>query len=247
VEFAYQRSPELSAELVFDNEDELSAKLKLFPVDDNPHIPVRSDLENGYNKAGGRGFEGLAYVIPCTLPIVQAFANMEKKDPSKHVVAMHPRSVSWFVFRYHAPLLECSYTVKSHLRRENGKKLVQWLIQDIRTSAPGGTLPAELIKSIKQLWQDGGERWMDTTSSTATGCVADPAHIAEVMDKLDELIRNCPVEAAATQAEDSTQQSTKSEPPAAQSAKPQQPKAPNQQQKPAPKPVKQEPDVILLD
>ncbi|KAK3704504.1 mediator complex subunit [Vermiconidia calcicola] len=254
--FTYHNAPELSAELLFsDNDDGAPARLRLLPVDKNPHQRIRVMLEKGLNDTDDKGFEALTFILPYTLSLVQTFERLEAKDQTKQTISIHPRSSTWYSVRYRAPLRNCSFQIKAKVRQEGKKRKVEWLLNDIRAAVEGESLPEEMTKALNELWQQRGEGWLGLGS----GIVADAQGVAEALEKLDELVRRSEgtgetaqpaEEAEAGNARQIQAQPTSKGPPKKQTPAPAPAasKQPPRTQPAKPKPsVKQDPDVIMLD
>ncbi|KAK3720644.1 mediator complex subunit [Vermiconidia calcicola] len=256
--FTYYSSPELSAELLFSNDDDgRPMRLRLLPVDKNPHQRIRVMLEKGLKDTDDKGFEALTFILPFTLPVVQTFERLEAKDQAKQTISIHPRSSTWYSVRYRAPLRECVYQVKAKVRQEGKKRRVEWLVNDVRAAVEGESLPEEMTKALKELWQQSGEGWMGLGS----GIVADAQGVTGTLEKLDELVRRfegtSEVPQPVNEAETGTARQTQAQPASKEPPKKQTPapapapaasKQPPRTQPAKPKPsAKQDRDVIMLD
>jgi hypothetical protein len=245
--FLYSKTPELSAELVFPNNGEVFTQLKLHPLTTNPHQRTRLILESGLNHTTDRGFEALVSILLLTRPVLQAFDRLEAKDATKRVMSVHVVTSTSFIIAYHAPLPECSFRLRSLVRKEGGARKVRWLLDNVRASAPNQSLPDELGKTMKDLFHQSDEHW----DGVGSGIVADERGGAAIVEKVDEIIRRSSPSKDPSQSAESTQQKQVPAPPTTTTATTSQAKPSSQPVKPASaapaKPIKQEHEVITLD
>ncbi len=246
VRFTYSKTPELSVELVFRTDGDGRTTLKFHPHDSNPHRRVRIMLEQAFNATQTNAFKIFTFVLLLTLPALQTFERLEEKELVRRVIAVHPRTATWFSIAYHAPLPQCTFTLRTKTRVEGEKKSVKWVISEFRSSTAGQNLSDDLASAIKALCRDKAEHW----EGMGTAIIADARGAAEALEKLDEIVRSfegAPKQPPAGEIAQPTQLSEppKDAPKGSASIKQEPKKA-----KPAPaaaKPIKQEPDVIMLD
>ena len=264
--FTYSTAPALSAWIHFSNDGGLPAKLMLEPLESNPHRRIRVFLEKGLNETGNAGFQALVFMLSLTLPVLQTFERLETVSPAKRVFSVHPRTTTWYSVKYSATLPGCVFQLRAMTKSEGKKKLVRWQIRDMRNLTNGAALPEDLVKALKELWQDKGEHW----EGLGNGIIADAQGIGAALEKVDEVVRRfqgIEESRSAKQAEPAEQPAVAppQKPPEAQpksqpqtqpqkthaTAQVQVQKQPQKPQKPAnttaPAHVKSEPDVIMLD
>lgn len=239
--FTYNRTPELSAELDLSN---LSAKLNLEPLDSNPHVRIKDMLKQGLNQTAHLGLQALTYILSFTLPILQVFDRLESITATKRAFTVHPRTSTWYRVTYSAPLPSCIVDIRAKQKIDGRTKSAKWHIEGVRTVAKDGSLPEELAKALKELWQQSGEHW----EGLSNGIVAGPQGVGDALEKLDGIIRrfegsmtevapaNAPASASQQAAPSKATSTVKTETQTKRAAK----------QEPAAA-IKKEPDVIMLD
>ena len=249
--FTYSTSPQLSAELTFPTDGNTTTALKLSPATSNPHQRIRLMLEDCFNNTPDKAFDLLTRVLSITLPVLQAFENLEDKSPASRVLSVHPRTATSYVIRYHAPFQECSFTLQTKIRHECANTSIHWSLEIVRPTTEGDSLPVDFAKALKVLWKGGADNWY----GTGAGIMCRAEHVSEVLELVDETVRRFPVEPGAAAPETETAAPAPQQQPSSSSdAKAKGKESAKLEANPNPRPpaaskvkVKQEPDVIMLD
>ncbi|KAK5172980.1 mediator complex subunit [Saxophila tyrrhenica] len=257
LQFTYHTTPELSVEMTFPTEAEGITTLKFHPHDNNPHRRVKVMMEQAFNATDSKAFDIFTHTLSLTLPVLQTFNRLEAKDPVCRVIAIHPRNTTWYSIAYHPPLPRCTFTLRTRIRREGEDTSVKWIIEDFHSSIKGQNLPEELNTAMQELYKESAEHW----EGMGSAIVADAQGAAEALEKLDGIVRRFESVPGQPQAAESTQQqqqptdlpkgTSQSNGQASGQANGQARQNPKQS-KPSTsskssKPVKQEPDLIMLD
>ena len=259
VEFTYSKVPQLSAEVKFTSDGDLPARLRLLPPDSNPHLRIRALLEHGLNSNGNNGFEAMTHVLKATLPLLQTFERLEGLSPGKETLSVHSRGSTAYTLSYRLPLPRCSFQIKARARKEGDRTIIRWHIQELRNPRVTG-FTDELTDALKQLWRGRGEHWEGIGSSAGNGIIAEAQGVAQALEKIDEVVRRFEgVGETAPNASEGTEKATTETAIAQATAQAQPPPATKAQAPPASqpskfnsaqqatKPIKKEPDVIMLD
>ena len=236
--FKYNSSPDLSAQLSFSNDGGLPVRLRLEPPDSNPHSRIGVMLEQGLSNTATNEFTALTFMLSLTLPLLQAFERLEAMNSVKQTLSVHPRTSTWYILKYNTPLPACVFQIRAKTMPD--KRPVRWHILPTKID------PSEdLVKALKDLWQETSEHW----SGVGNGIIADAVGVGPAVERLDEVVRrfegtgqNSTKQAEATHQAVPELPKSQSRAPASGQA---QQKAGSKQAAPAP--VKNEPDVIVVD
>lgn len=152
----------------------------------NPHLRVADILTKVLN--ADEGLDGVATLIPLTLPIVRGLDAIESSWASDALsenaeVFVNVRAADWYVIRYNllSPTPRRT-TFEIRLRQRAGA--AWWFIR--RTdSLRNNNTPDALDEALKPLWAASGPGWRGMrTSGVAQGSGAE-----EMLSKMDEVVR----------------------------------------------------------
>ncbi|KAF7196085.1 Mediator of RNA polymerase II transcription subunit 14 [Pseudocercospora fuligena] len=246
--FIYSDALDLAAQITFTKDAAQSAKLKLTPINNNPHQRIRVALEKSYNKAKNQGITQLTYDLRVTLPLLRLFDKLESAEPAGESVSVYTRDVHRYTLAYKAPLPACSFaiSVQKGQSQISGQTVVSY-----RCKPEAAMSDDALSQALREFSKGSGSDWF---GDNVGGFGAGAAGLDEAFTKLDQAIRKCDGAAnVAVKKQDTPAESVKSKPTPA-STQSQQPtmQRTQSQQRPPPQPrqhsrnsVKQE--VIELD
>ena len=137
------------------------------------------------------------------------------------------------------------FQLRAKTKQDGKKRLVRWLIHDMRAVVKGESIPEELTKAAKELWHEKAEHWQ----GIGNGIVADVQGVAAALEKVDDVVRRFEGKVEAPPAKPTEAQQPVSEAKKTEAASTTHTKGQGQQAKKTEgaAPVKQEPDVVVLD
>lgn len=255
LEFTYNESPQLGAQLNFSKDGGLPVRLKLQPPDSNPHQRIRVILEQGLNGKADTGFESFTSALKFTLPVMQNLDQQERVNPAKQTLVIHPRTSTCFSLKYRSPLPDCEFQLRAKKKVEGETTLMRWHIEQAHNSANkaeeghesanNAGLPEPLVKLLQKLWQSKGEHW----EGIGNGIVADAQGIGDALKQVDDVVRRFETsEEAALKPKEGAQQPA-SEHSKSQAQSQSQPQGQSQASAASSTtaPVSSDPDVIMID
>ena len=152
----------------------------------NPHLRIQDNLSKVLN--GRQGLDGVAYLLPLTLPALRALDNVEgawTTFSGKATAIVFVRAVEWYVVRYEIPLPDQPRPRKIMLeiKLQHRRGEAWWYIRrtDVR-SREGDDLDA----ALKPVWDSSGEGWRGMRLSA----VAQSSGMEQLIGKLDVVLRN---------------------------------------------------------
>jgi mediator of RNA polymerase II transcription subunit 14 len=164
---------------------------------ENPHLRIADHLGKVLN--GTEGLDGVATLLPLTLPVLHGLDAIEAAwTPSQYTekgeVFMNVRAVDWYIIRYNlkqtSPTPNLSPRVRKimfevRLRQRRGDPW--WYIR--RTDNSRNKETDDIDEAIKPLWSAKGAGWQGMRVSG----VAQAGGVEELLEKIDEIVRNLPV------------------------------------------------------
>lgn len=183
--FTYSSNPDLSAHLTFSNDGKQPIKLRLEPPDGNPHLRIRTLLEQGFNGNGDNTFSDTVHILYLSLPVLRTFEELQVGHAARQSLTLHVRSASWYSFKYKAPLLQITFQIRTRTKLEGNKRLVRWHVQQDPNKTNAESLPADLLKSLGELWHRNDEHCIGLTN----GLMADSQGIGPALLEIDEIVR----------------------------------------------------------
>lgn len=152
----------------------------------NPHIRIADFLTKVLNEK--QGLDGVATLLPLTLPALRAFDTLEGSwTPlgGNEKVNVCVRAVEWYTIKYNIPSSDPAKPRKIMLdiRLQQRKGEPWWYVRrtDIR-DREGDDVDA----ALKPVWNMMGLGWQ----GMRVNAVAQPAGMEELIGKLDEVMRN---------------------------------------------------------
>ncbi|KAM0716970.1 hypothetical protein Q7P37_006822 [Cladosporium fusiforme] len=205
--FTYGSNPALSAHLVFSNDERQPIKLRLEPPDSNPHVLMRTMLEQSLNGIGDNAFSDTVHILQLSLPVLRTVEKLQSSHPSRHSLLLHMRSVSWYSLKFKAPLPQLTFQLRTRTRVEGTQRLVRWHLEQERPKAGSDSMSEDLPKALNELWHSETEQYLGLGS----GLVADAHGIGPALEKVDEILRrfendSLPAQAAQPKAAEQTQE-----------------------------------------
>jgi len=183
--FTYSSNPDLSAHLTFSNDGKQPMKLRLEPPEGNPHLRIRTLLEQGFNSNSENAFSDTVHILYLSLPVLRAFEELQAGHSARQSLTLHVRSASWYSFKYKAPLLQITFQIRTRTKLEGNKRLVRWHVQQDPNKTNAESLPADLLKALGELWQRNDEHCIGLTN----GLMADAQGIGPALLEIDEIVR----------------------------------------------------------
>ncbi|KAK1073037.1 mediator complex subunit, partial [Friedmanniomyces endolithicus] len=184
--FAYSNTtPVLHAQVAFARNGTGPMRLKLEPVDSNPHQRIRVLLEQCLNGTAKEAFQLFAQLLTFTLPTLQALERIEGTRVAHQTVNVRVRGAAWYSLAYKAPLPACAFSIRLRPKRQGNKTIAHWHVEPTKDQLDGVAIPEDLAKGLKTLWQTKGKGWVGVGS----GAIADTTGIGALLEALDELVR----------------------------------------------------------
>ena len=183
--FTYSTNPNLSAHLTFPNDGKQPIKLRLEPPDGNPHLRIRTLLEQGFNGNGDNAFSDTVHILYLSLPVLCAFEELQAGHAARQSLTLHVRSASWYSFKYKAPLLQITFQIRTRTKLDGNKRLVRWHVQQDPNKTNAESLPADLLTSLGGLWKRNDEHCIGLSN----GLMADSQGIGPALLEIDEIVR----------------------------------------------------------
>jgi mediator of RNA polymerase II transcription subunit 14 len=165
----------------------------------NPHLRITDYLAKVLN--GPEGLDGVATLLPLTLPVLRGFDALENawtptSDADKGTVHMNVRAVDWYMIRYDvkqpspnpdAPLKMRRILFEVRLRHRRGDPW--WYIKRSDNVTRNNKESDDIDEALKPVWNSKGTGWQGMRVSG----VAQINGVEELLSKLDEVVRNLPV------------------------------------------------------
>ncbi|KXS98391.1 hypothetical protein AC578_4640 [Pseudocercospora eumusae] len=183
--FVYSDVHDLAAQITFDKNAAQSAKLKLSPINSNPHQRIRVALEKSYNRAKNRGLTQLAWDLRVTLPLLRLFDKLESAESSGESASVYTRDVHRYTLTYKAPLPACSFAISVQRGQSQipGPTGVQF-----RCKPEAALGDDALSHALREFSKGDGHEWF---GDHVGGFGAGLAGLDEAFTKLDQAIRKC--------------------------------------------------------
>lgn len=215
VSFAYSETPKLIAKVDLpdpDSDGAVHAQLHLSAGEAdkaevvNPHMRIHSHLQQTLNDsasatgpsvdAANKGFLSLSWQLRFTLPALRAFSELEAGDPYRRLL-VHCRDSGSYGLEYRlSPSFSMRFSVIA--RRRNDK--MYWHITEVadkrkspqgaQESAIGQRLVPEARTELNDLWKAQGKGW----TGLRNGAYSESYGIAELLGKVDQVVRRAGVE-----------------------------------------------------
>ena len=161
----------------------------------NPHLRVLDYLTKVLNE--GDGLNGVATLLPLTLPALRALDMMEAAWAplsAKGEAYIFVRAVEWYIVRYNLfPVPSTSDSTSGQLKFQKRiifeVKMMQrrgdpwWYIRRTDVHEAEGD---EIDSALKPLWNSSGEGWQ----GMRVNAVARPDGVEELLGKLDDILRS---------------------------------------------------------
>lgn len=185
IAFDYAESPTLAAEIHFGKTSAVPCKLKLTPIESNPHQRLRVLLEKAYNRpsVGNTALNRLVLDLRATLPLMSSLEKLEFAESSRHSVMVHPRQVHNFVLSYQEPFAVCRFSITMHKHEEQPSGRTRY---GFRCKLESDS-DAALSEALRTLSKTTGEGWLGDQSG---GFGADAKGLDDALTKFDEVVRN---------------------------------------------------------
>ena len=172
IRFQYSDQPNLRTELVFAGGTPMNL---LFPRG-NPHLRIQDFLVRVLQ--GDGGLERVTVLLGITLPLLVAFDDAERAHDEADIFVL-PRSAEWFQLRYYRP--RSTFDIRMRQRRDE----VRWHVRDDADSADKERSPS-FFEAIAAFMDESGDGWM----SLRTGVAATSKGVANVVRRIDQLVRD---------------------------------------------------------
>jgi mediator of RNA polymerase II transcription subunit 14 len=156
----------------------------------NPHLRIADHLSKILNAGGGLGLDGVANLLPLTLPALRGLETIEAAwtpltDKGEALVFV--RAVEWYILRYNlfstlpeAPTRKVMFEIKLQQRRGEP----WWLIRRIDARDKEGD---DIDAQLKPIWiSEGGQGW----KGMRVNAVAELTGVEELMAKVDDVLRD---------------------------------------------------------
>ena len=169
----------------------------------NPHLRISDFLAKVLN--GSEGLDGVASVLPLTLPVLRGLDGIENAwtpapDTDKGEVFVNVRAVDWYMIRYNlkqpvpAPespprIRKIMLEVKLKHRRGDPWWYVKRSVKQSDIASRSNKETDDIDVALKSVWTSEGPGWRGMLVSA----VAQINGVEELLGKLDEVIRNLPV------------------------------------------------------
>lgn len=155
----------------------------------NPHLRIQDYLRRVLNDK--QGLDGVATLLPLTLPALQALDSIEEqwlKVPEKGEALIFVRAVEWYIVRYNmvlppptdSSLGQLTRKVTFEIKLQHRKAEPWWYIRRTDTQDKD-----EIDAALKPIWNSMGDGWRGMRVSA----VAEPKGAKELLRKVDEALR----------------------------------------------------------
>lgn len=183
--FTYGPNQELRAHVSFSSDSQQSVKLRLEPPDSNPHLLVRKQLEVNFNSNSDQAFSETMNILLFSLPVLKTVEQLQSSHARRNSLTIHVRNVSWYSLKYTAPLPHISFQVRTRTKIQSNKRVMYWHVEQEPTKANSASLPEEMLRSLREIWSSNDEHRLGLKN----GLAADAQGIAEVLRRIDEVVR----------------------------------------------------------
>ena len=151
----------------------------------NPHLRIADYLAKVLNEK--QGLDGVATLIPFTLPALRALDKIESTWASlstKGSAIVYVRAVEWYIIRYDifSKYQSSLRKVMFEIRLQQRQGSPWWYIKRADSRNREGD---DIDMELKSLWNSTGGGWKGMRVSA----VAQPAGMEDLMGKLDDVIR----------------------------------------------------------
>lgn len=164
----------------------------------NPHLRIADNLTKVLNER--QGLDGVATLLPFTLPALRALDTLESAWTSlsaKGEALVFVRAVEWFVIRYNIFSTDPSSSPRKimfEIRLQQRRGEPWFLVRRTDTRDREGD---DVDEALKPVWNSSGRGWQ----GMRVNAVAQPAGMEELIGKLDEVMQNFASGAGASVAE----------------------------------------------
>lgn len=179
------KNQNLRAHLSFSNDSQQFVKLRLEPPDSNPHLLVRKQLEQCFNRDNDGAFSETLNIMLFSLPVLGTVEQLQTSHANRNSLAIHVRNVSWYSLKYTTPLQHITFQIRTRTKIEGKKHTIFWHVEQEPSKANSDSLPEDMLKAIRDLWSSNDEHWYGLKN----GLAASPQGIGSVLQKLDEIVR----------------------------------------------------------
>lgn len=156
----------------------------------NPHLEIVDHLSRILN--GKEGLEGVAKLLPLTLPVLQGLDALEMAWASvpKGQVVVNVRASDWYLIRYDISSLpppgssseSNTQKIIFDVRLRHRRGVPWWYIRRIDNRVSEGD---EVDAALKPVWNTAGTGWQGMRVSG----VAEASGVEELLGKIDEAMR----------------------------------------------------------
>lgn len=203
--FTYGPDQDLRAHLAFSSDGQESVKLRLEPPDSNPHLIIRRLLEQSFNRNSDHAFSETMHALLLSLPVLRTVERLQSSHARRTSLTLHVRNISWYSLKYTSPLPQITFQIRTRTKIQGSKQLVRWHIEQEPTKANADSLPEDMLKSLRELWNSNDEHWLGLKNSLA----ADAQGVGKVLLKIDEIVRRFEGSAIPVPVEQPSQQQPK--------------------------------------
>jgi mediator of RNA polymerase II transcription subunit 14 len=165
---------------------------------DNPHLRIADHLTKVLN--GKEGLNGVATLLPLTLPVLRGIDAIENAwTPAQYYengeVFVNVRAADWYIIRYNLKQPSPNATsppgirkIMFEIRLRHRRGDPWWYIRRSDVSSRSKETD-DVDEALKPLWASTGTGWRGMSISG----VAQASGVEELLEKIDEIIRNLPV------------------------------------------------------
>ena len=174
----------------------------------NPHLRIADYLTKVLNEK--QGLDGVATLLPFTLPALRALDTLENawtSLSSKGRAIVFVRAVEWLVIRYDifSPDQSPPRKIMFEIRLQQRRGSPWWYVKRTDSREREGD---DLDAALKPVWNSSGTGWQ----GMRVNAVAEPAGMEELIRRLDEVMRDF-VSGVGASAEESASAPAQAKPP----------------------------------
>ncbi|KAI9846867.1 MAG: mediator complex subunit [Sclerophora amabilis] len=173
--FLYSAEHNLKADISFVGDAPVTFSLSK----NNPHLRIQDFLARLLN-TDTNGLESVTLLLGITLPLLLSLTIIERRtsETSPATAVVLPRTADWYQLRYDSP--PCIFDIRLRRRRDE----VKWHVCE------DGIIPPDrdprLVEGLARLMNSSGEGWL----GLRTGIAAGVDGVRDVLEKMDDVVRN---------------------------------------------------------
>jgi hypothetical protein len=110
---------------------------------------------------------------------------LQSSHAKNNSLTIHVRNVSWYSLKYTSPLPQITFQIRTRTKIQGKKRVMFWHVEQEPSKANSGSLPEDMLKSLRDLWSSNDDHWLGLKNSLA----ANVQGISTVLQRIDEIVQ----------------------------------------------------------